>query len=95
MKRILLWLLALAAAIYVGYRLLQPRPTPPPPARAFVPIPDGATIDFSSGQAIIKDSAAEKTLIDAAVREMNDAAKNIQFAPLVPPKIEIPPPPER
>jgi hypothetical protein len=95
MKKILLWLLALTLAIIVGYRFLLPRPQPPPAsARTTVEIRDRATLDFSTGQPVVRDDAAEKALIDAVVTEMNEAAKNITFEPLPPPKIEIPPPPK-
>ena len=51
-----------------------------------VAIQDGKTLDFSSGRPVVKDSPAEKKIIDSAVKEMDDAAKNVAFAPLVAPK---------
>lgn len=92
MKKILLWIVALIVAIAAGFWFLQPRPQPVAPTEE-VPIEDAVTIDFSSGKPVVKDGAAEKALIDAAVKDINDAAKNIKFAPLVPPKVEAPPPP--
>jgi hypothetical protein len=90
LKRNLLWLLALGVAIYLGYLFLQPKPQP---SRASeVPIPDGATIDFSSGKPVVRADAGEKAIIDAAVKEMNEAAKNIRFEPLAPPPVELPKP---
>lgn len=94
MKKILVWLLALTIAIVVAYRLLRP-PPPPPASRPVVEIRDRATIDFSSGQPVARDDAAEKALIDAALNDINEAAKNITFEPLPAPKIEIPPPPSK
>ncbi len=94
MKKILLWLLVLAAAIFLGFRLLRPRPAPLS-TKTTVEIRDRATIDFSTGEPVVRDDAAEKAIIDAAVKEMNEAAKNITFEPLPPPKIEIPPPPSK
>jgi hypothetical protein len=46
-----------------------------------VPIQDGKTLDFSSGKAVVKDSAADRTAIDRSVTEMNAAAGNVTFAP--------------
>jgi hypothetical protein len=94
MKKILAWLLVLTIAIVVAYRLLRP-PPPPPASRPVVEIRDRATIDFSSGQPVVHDDAAEKAIIDAALNEINEAARNITFEPLPPPKIEIPPPPSK
>ena len=94
MKKIVLWLLVLAAAIALGYWLFRPRPAPLAGARA-VEIRDRVTIDFSRGTPVVRDDAGEQAIIDAAVKEMNEAAKNIRFEPLPPPNIEIPPPPQK
>jgi hypothetical protein len=90
MKSKFLWLtvgvvIALAVA---GWVILRPRVLPP--VRPTVPIKDGTTIDFSSGKPVVNNSAAEKAIIDAAVKAMNDAVKNIKFAPIAPPKVEAP-----
>ena len=90
MKRNLLWLLALGTAIYLGYLFLQPKPVAD--RKATVPIPDGATIDFSSGKPVVRADVGEKAIIDAAVKDMNEAAKNIRFEPLAPPPLELPKP---
>ncbi len=94
MKKIIAWLLVLTIAIVLAYRLLRPEP-PPRTSRPSVEIRDRATIDFSSGQAVVRDDAGEKAIIDAAMNEINEAAKNITFEPLPAPKIEIPPPPPK
>ncbi len=94
MKKIIAWLLVLTAVIALAYRLLRPEPPPRTP-RPTVGIRDRATIDFSSGQPVVRDDAGEKAIIDSAVNEINEAAKNITFEPLPPPKIEIPPPPQK
>jgi len=61
-----------------------------------VPIQDGKTIDFSSGKPVVKDSAAEKAVIEKAEQEMTDAAKDVTFAPATkkaePPKAPPPKP---
>lgn len=44
-----------------------------------VAIQDRKTIDFSSGQPVVKDSANEQAIIDAAVKEMDDAMKDVTF----------------
>lgn len=50
-------------------------------ARNSVPvaIQDGKTLDFSSGRPVIKDSAADKAALDAAVKEMDAASKDVTF----------------
>lgn len=49
-----------------------------------VTIQDGQTIDFSSGKAVVKQSPQEKAIIDAAVKEMDEAAKGVRFGPTPP-----------
>lgn len=79
---LLLALLALVSAA-IAWRLTRPKPVPhPAPA---VVIQDHATLDFSSGRPVVKNDAGEKAIIDAAVKDMNDAARNIRFS--------LPPPP--
>lgn len=92
MKRRLFWVLAIIipiAAIVVGAVLawrLNRRPLsqlgpafPTATAKTNVTIQDGKTIDFSSGKPVVKDSADEKAVIDAAVKEMDEAAKAVKF----------------
>lgn len=91
MKRSYLWLLlAVAAGVALGYWLNRPsaKATPPmapsaarPAPRPEVPIQDQKTIDFSSGQPVVKDSAQEKAIMASAVREINEAVKNVHFDP--------------
>jgi hypothetical protein len=80
-------LLVLAALVVVWLATRPPAPKPTAP-KAFVPIREGATIDFSSGKPVVKQTAEEKALIDATVKEMDAAARNIRFAPIAPPKVE-------
>jgi hypothetical protein len=51
----------------------------PPKPTAVVAIQDGKTIDFSSGNPVVKDSAAEKAIIEKAVREMEAALQDVNF----------------
>ena len=53
------------------------------PRRAlpFVPIEDGKTIDFSSGRPAVHDGPAERAAMDAAVKRMDEAAKDVTFPP--------------
>lgn len=37
------------------------------------------TIDFSSGKPVVKDSAEDKTAIDAALKDMAEATKDVTF----------------
>jgi hypothetical protein len=44
-----------------------------------VPIQDGKTIDFSGGSPVVKDDAANRAKMDAALREIDAAAKTVTF----------------
>jgi hypothetical protein len=50
----------------------------PPPAPP-VAIQDGKTIDFSSGQAVVKDDAKEKAAFDRSLAEIDSATANVTF----------------
>lgn len=67
---------------------LAPAPTAvaaaQPPAKPEVKIEENQTIDFSGGEAVTKNSAEEKAIIAKAVKEMDDAVKNITFGPIGP-----------
>jgi hypothetical protein len=82
-----LWLLLAVAAGVLLSRGWQSSRTPP----ATVPIEEGKTIDFSSGQPVIKDEAADRSAIQKAQREMDEAAANITFAPTKPQPASPPP----
>lgn len=89
MKRPLILLVVILAAVIAArwwFQRARHVPSPPP---APVTIQDRATIDFSTGQPVVKNDAAEQALIDAALKDIDAAAKNIKFPPLVPPKVEI------
>jgi hypothetical protein len=66
---------ATAAALW--FYAAQPRRARPAPAA--VPIVDGKTIDFSSGKPVVRDGAADQAVIDAAVKEMDEATKSVTF----------------
>jgi hypothetical protein len=61
----------------------KPAPSSAPATRAKpeVPIQDGKTIDFSSGQAEVKGDPKEQAAIAQAVAELNAAAGNVTFTP--------------
>lgn len=59
----------------------QTPPTAPVPA---VPIADRKTIDFSSGQPVVKDDLENKQAIDAALPDMQDALRDVSFDPKPP-----------
>jgi len=64
---------------------------PPVAARTLAPEPpaanppvdltkhDGQTIDFSSGKPVVKSTPADQAAVDAAVKEMAEAAKDVTF----------------
>jgi hypothetical protein len=37
------------------------------------------TVDFSSGQPVVKDSPADKAALEAGLRDIDDAAKDVTF----------------
>lgn len=48
---------------------------------------EGKTIDFSSGQPVVKDTPEDRAAIKAALKEINEAVKNVTFeAPKTEPK---------
>ena len=55
----------------------QPRPAGARPA--VVSIQDGKTIDFSNGSPAVKDGPADRAAMDKAVREMDEASKDVTF----------------
>jgi hypothetical protein len=73
---------AVTAAALWAYAA-QPRA---PAAAPLVAIQDGKTIDFSGGTPVIRDGAADRAAIDAAVKEMDAAAKDVSFPANPPPK---------
>ena len=62
----------------------QPRRAHPFPA--LVPIQDGKTIDFSDGSPAVKDGPADRAAIDAAVKDMDAASRDVSFPAEPPPK---------
>jgi hypothetical protein len=85
--RILAAMGAVLAVAFIVWKRLPPPPAPlptvpnaPAPARE-VAIEDGKTIDFSHGAAEIRATPADQTAINAALREMQEATKNISFEP--------------
>lgn len=91
----------LAAAIagvswYVVDRRARLRAAPPARPAAAPPAPyvdlarhEGQTIDFSSGQPVVKDSPEDRAAIAAALKDMEEATKDVTFGP--PPKPPEPP----
>jgi hypothetical protein len=55
-----------------------------PDREATVPIQDGKTIDFSEGTPAVRETAADKAAMDAAVKDMDAASKDVSF-PATPP----------
>jgi hypothetical protein len=72
---VLLGAAAAAAALWL-YASHGGRPRGAPEA---VPIQDGRTIDFSNGSPVVRDGAADKAAMDAALRQMDAATKDVTF----------------
>lgn len=77
--RLVLLFLALLAGVALAWRHEQRRRAARP-----VPIEEGKTIDFSSGRAVVRDSSADRAALEAASREMDEAARDVTFAPTQP-----------
>lgn len=64
------------------------------PAQTDTPIDltqhDNQTIDFSGGKAVVKETPEDKAALDAGLKEIADATKDVTFGP---PKKPTPPPP--
>lgn len=71
-------LVAAAATAAVIWAYVSHRGTVPPGP---VPIQDGKTLNFSNGSPQVGDSAADKAALDAGVKEIDEATKNITFSP--------------
>ena len=61
--------------------LVLREPKPASPAKEPVAIQDGKTIDFSSGQAVVKDDAKEKAALQRSLSEIEAATANVTFEP--------------
>ena len=90
-KEILFLLVLLVGAMafvlwYVVDRRAKNRAAPPVAARTLAPEPpvdltktDGKTVDFSSGRPVVKDAAADQAAIDAAMKDIREAAQGVTF----------------
>lgn len=85
-----------AVSWYVIDRRARMRAAPPSRQATRQPAPpvdltkhDGKTIDFSSGQPVVKDSPEDRAAIAAALKDMEEATKETTFGP--PPKKDEPP----
>lgn len=81
--------LGLAAAWFVVRAGLPPLAPAPAPVRSSSPIAetaihDGKTLDFSSGQPHVQDTPADRAALEKAKREMDEATKDVTFAPRKP-----------
>ena len=76
------FLLPLVLIVGVALVLLVARRRSTAPVRkADVTIQDGKTIDFSTGQPVVKDDPTEKQAIERSVAQMDAAAASVTFAP--------------
>jgi cytoskeletal protein RodZ len=82
MKMRIVGLLIAVALIALGvWSISHRRDRHAPTPRPNVAIQDGKTVDFSSGQPVVKDDAKEKKAIADSVAAMDEATKNVTFAP--------------
>ena len=78
----LLLLIAIAIGVLLSRLLRKPAPSPSDPVK----IEDGRTIDFSSGQPVVKDEAADRAALGKAKKEMDEARAEVTFKPTKPPE---------
>jgi hypothetical protein len=104
-RRLWLWLVLLVVAVLLLWldRLerqtaARSRPAASPTAPAAKPAEpidltqhDGQAIDFSSGRPVVKDTPADRAAVAQAVKEMDEAAKDVTFQPTKPTVAEQPP----
>ncbi len=96
-KKIMLFALLVGLAAFVWWFVTNrgakhqavPLPAPkvtvtPAPEPVDLTQHERKTVDFSSGQPVVKDSAEDKAAIDAALKDMAEATKGVTF--------EAPPP---
>ncbi len=94
-RRMLLLLTGLLIGMAGSYWVLHHRErpvgslTPAADVPPTVTIKDGKTIDFSKGQAEVRDTPEDRAAMAQALREMEAAAEGVTFGPSPP----LPPPP--
>ncbi len=68
----------------------EPKVVGPVLEKTYVPLGgdnEGKTIDFSSGQAVVKDTPADRAALEAALKDIKEAEQNVKFeAQPTPPK---------
>ncbi len=69
-------LLAIVLGVWYFFRPDGGTPRPMPPE---VPIEDGKTIDFSQGKAEVRNTAEDQAAMEAALKEMEEASKDVTF----------------
>lgn len=77
-QRLVVRLVLLVIVLGVWY-FLRPDADGPRPMPAEVPIEDGKTIDFSSGKAEVRNTTDDQAAMEAALKEMEEASKDITF----------------
>lgn len=93
-RRLMYFVLGVLAGIIGGNLYLRYRSAPPPaaspatpaPATATKPLPEvaiqeGKTIDFSKGTPEIRDTPEDRAALKKAKSEMDEATKDVVFAP--------------
>lgn len=96
-RRLMYFVIGVLAGMIGGYFYLQHRSAPPPgvspttpqPAAATKPLPEvaiqeGKTIDFSKGAPEIRDTPDDRAALEKAKKEMDEATKDVVFAPTKP-----------
>ena len=92
---VLFVIMATGVLWYVIDRRAKNRALPPVATRTLAPEPpakpvdltkhDGETIDFSSGKPMVKNTPEDKAALEAGIRDIADATKDVTFGPTPPP----------
>ena len=73
--------IVLVVGLLAFWYFLRPQDSGPRIMPPEVPIEDGKTIDFSKGKAEVRNTAEDQAAMDAALKEMEEATKDITFEP--------------
>lgn len=77
--RMVLYSILLVMALVIRHRLQNRPPHAPAPTSFEITIEDGATIDFSKGRPEVRATSEDQGALEAAAKEMTEAAKDTTF----------------
>lgn len=78
-RRAITLALATAEAVAALWAYVS-QPTPSDRRPGVVPIQDGQTIDFSQGHPVVSDRASDKARMDAALKAIDEATRDVTIS---------------